>query len=377
MDTLTTRTLAEWSLRAGWRLHQDATDVVRTALCGDAALGRQTVRLLLTTMEESAAGAAMLATDDSTRSVWTEFHNKVEAFRAFEHVDALLGVPVNGGRVTELLHRAGALPPPLSVWAAEGIGYHATAIDCRRRGWDQQPWARRDVAPDWAQIPFHAGMGSALAMDTLERAVTNPTPGAIASAVARVEELCLVLSADGWHDVALEALGFTLQGLFGELAADVIRWVRTAKPSLAGLVGHGVGRALYFSPTSALPLAHTRRRVLDELFTCRRPADERANMIAGFAWAATLVNLRDPFVLEPYAEDAVRLGVEGEFARGIHDALAVWLSCAPGDPKTVAFLTHLPRSAVSQDCWRRLLDAAPARHVRHPACLFKTSSGLT
>jgi hypothetical protein len=377
VETLTARTVAEWSLRAGWRLHHDASDVVRTALRGDSALGRRTMRLLLATIEESAAGVAMFAPDESMRSAWTEVHNKVEAFRAFEHADALVGAPAGAHTITELLQRAGALPPPLSVWAAEGIGYHTTALLCRRQLRDRAPWMQRGMTPEWTQIPLHAGMGSALAVEVLEGAGTKPTQDGIASVLGRFEDLCRAMSAEGWHEVALEAFGFALQGMFGELSAQVNRCVRTARPTLAGLVSHGIGRAVYFAPSAALPLADTRRRVLDDVVAGAGEPRDLANTIAGFAWAATLVNLRNPAVVEPYAEDAVRLGVEREFARGVHDALAAWRSCAPGDPNAAQFLSHLPHNAGTRNHWRRLLEAATARDGSHPARLFQISSGRT
>jgi len=65
--------------------------------------------------------------------------------------------------------------------------------------------------------------------------------------------------------------------------------------------------------------------------------DERANAVAGFAWAATLLNLDDAIVLESLAGDARRLGISDAFTRGSDDAVEIWSRCAPGDQTLARF----------------------------------------
>lgn len=370
MSTVSGRTVAEWTLRAGRRLQDDVADLVRSALAGEPDLGRRAWRFLLTTAEESATGAALFIADEEARGAWLELRNKVEAFRAFEHVDALLGMRVEDHAIGDLSQRATRLEPPLSVWAAEGVGYHATAARCRGSVAPRNLLVGSDALPSWLLIPLHAGMGSALTVHVLDRVRADPGRVRLDAAIGEFQALCTT-NADMEHrDVALEALGFVARSMFGELLPSVTTCVRSTRPPLASLLWHGVGRAMYFAPTAALPLSDTRRRVLDELAAVASQDAERANTVAGFAWAATLVNLRDPSVLEPFAVDVARLQMEQAFARGVHDALAVWSRCAPDDGAAAAFRSHEPRARGRRDAWMRLMSAADARRVHDAGELF-------
>jgi hypothetical protein len=355
-------------VRAGWRLQRDTADVLRSALGGAPDVGRRAMRLLLATAEESAAGAALIAGDGDVRGVWVELRNKVEAFRAFEHADALLRAPINGHSLADLVRRAARLPSPLSVWAAEGLGYHAAACSS-----DAAPrnllLDRDETLPSWALIPLHAGMGSALAARALDAVPADRA--SVEAAIERFDALCAANAEPGYRDVAFEALGFVVRGMFEDMLPQVDQVVGNMRPDARRLVWHGVGRAVYFAPTSALPLLATRRRALQDMVIAPRRDSDRANAIAGFAWAATLVNLRDPDALESFAVHAERLEVEEPFARGIHDALDVWCQCAPGDEALAAFRAHEPRAPDRREAWTRLMAAAGPRAVHEAGELFQ------
>ena len=369
MNTATARTVSNWMLRAGWRLQRDTADVLRSALAGAPDVGRRAMRLLLATAEESADGAALLSSDRDMRGVWLELRNKVEAFRAFEHVDILLGAAVNDHSLEELVRRAARLPPPSSVWAAEGLGYHVTAASLRSGPPGNLLAGCDRVLPSWSLIPLHAGMGSALAACVLEEGVAQRAP--LDEAMARFARWCGANAQPGYADIAIEALGFVGRGMYEDTVPQLDRLVRAVRPDMSRLLWHGIGRAAYFAPSAALPLADTRRRSLQDLVTAARQDSDRMNAIAGFAWATTLVNLRDLEVLESCAVDAMRLGLEVPFARGIHDALEVWRRCAPGDESLSAFRSHAPVAPDRREAWRRLMRAAAPRAVRSAGELFQ------
>jgi hypothetical protein len=332
------------------------------------------MRLLLTTAEESAAGAALLAGDGETRGTWLELRNKVEAFRAFEHADALLGARLGAESLGDLVRRAGSLGSPLSVWVAEGVGYHVTSEVCSGPVLPRQFLVSRcGTLPPWSLISLHAGMGSAIAAHVLEQLRDDSTAAACSDAVGAFESLC-VANADPEHlEVALEALGFVARSMFSELLPSLTACVRSSRPMLVPLMWHGIGRAIYFAPTSALPLAGIRRRALEDVLTTSHGI-ERVNTIAGFAWAATLVNLRDPVVLEPFLVEAVRRGIGEAFARGVHDALDAWTRCEHGDGAPVTFAAHRPRADHERAMWTQWLRATPARSARRAGDLFHVST---
>jgi hypothetical protein len=90
------------------------------------------------------------------------------------------------------------------------------------------------------------------------------------------------------------------------------------------------------------------------------PPDQRVTAIAGFTWAATLVNLRHPFVVErivsALAANPRWIAASGA---GIRSALEVWRQCAPGDPAIEDFLGHQPYSAPARAAWHRVVAASP------------------
>lgn len=315
---------------------------------------RSMMRLMLALVQESAEGAARICDDADSRAGWQELRNKVEAFRAFEHVDTLLGASMSSP-LAELLARAGELRRPLSVWAAEGIGYHLTAASACPRGLLRG----RDVAA-WAHVPLHAGMGSAIAASVFDPVLrTRSDFTAAVRGVDLFDETCRA-NADAAHlGVALEALGFSVRAMYGELVGLVSAALESARADLVPYFWHGAGRAMYFAPTAACPLAAGPQRGLDEALMSP-PPDQRANAVAGFTWAATLVNLRHPSVVERVVSAlAAKPRWIAASGAGIQSALEIWRQCAPGDGAVNDFLGHQPYSSSARDAWYRVVVAAP------------------
>ena len=134
---------------------------------------RGLMRTMLSMVEESAANLGTLTSDAASRAAVLELRNKVQAFRTFEYVDEIVGMPLSSP-IGDLVARAMALDAPVSVWAAEGIGYHVTtAGGCL----SELQGANLPLEP---RIPLHAGMGSALAtmiLDGVERPVFDGHSG--------------------------------------------------------------------------------------------------------------------------------------------------------------------------------------------------------
>jgi hypothetical protein len=344
-------------------------DATRQNAVGAAT--RSVMRLVLALVEESAAGAARICDDADSRAGWQELRNKVEAFRAFEHVDTLLGASMSSP-LTELLARARELRRPLSVWAAEGIGYHMTAARSSPRGLLQ----RRDVA-DWAQVPLHAGLGSAIAASVLDPVLrTGADFDAAVHAIETFDMACRA-NADAAHlGVALEALGFSVRAMYAELVTLVSAALESARVDLVPYFWHGAGRAMYFAPTAACPVTATPQQGLDEALMSP-PPEQRGNAIAGFTWAATLVNLRHPYVVERVVSAvAAKPRWIPAGSAGIQSALEVWRRCAPGDGAIDDFLGHQPYSPPARDAWYRVVVAAPRPQFTRAGDLFALPSTM-
>jgi hypothetical protein len=320
-----------------------------------SAAARGVMQVVLAVVQESAAGAARMSPDADRRAGWQELGNKLEAFRAFEHADALLGVPMSIG-VEELLARAEALPLPLGVWVAEGVGYHVTVAACAGGQWPP----RACEIPDWAAIPWSAGMGAALAAAVLDPLLDASTVR-VEQAISDFESACRDSIGPDHLGVALEAFGFAVRSMYAELMTAIAATLDSVRPAFAPFFWHGAGRAMYFAPTASFPVSTGSRQAMDEVLLTTPPG-RRANAMAGCAWAATLVNLGHPPVLErlmlaiverPQWIDACRLGIQS--------ALEVWRRCAPGDPALREVLTHQPDDVCAREAWNDVLSAALKR----------------
>lgn len=345
---------------------------IPTDASGPDALGaatRSVMRLVLALVEESAAGAARLSDHVDSRAGWQELRNKIEAFRAFEHVDSLLGAPMCSP-LPVLLARAVALRRPLNVWAAEGLGYHMTAARPAGRGLLQ----RADL-DEWALIPLHAGMGSAIAASVLEPILQGGADFDVARrAIAAFDAACRANAEETHLGVAREALGFAVRAMYAELTTLISAVLEAERPELVPSFWHGAGRAMYFAPTAACPMTRAAQHGLDEALMSPPPG-ERANAVAGFAWAATLVNLRHPYVVERFVSSvAGRPRWTSAACAGIQSALEVWRRCAPDDRAIDDYLGHQPHSAPARDAWYRVVVASPPQSAVRAGDLFTVAA---
>jgi len=95
-------------------------------------------------------------------------------------------------------------------------------------------------------------------------------------------------------------------------------------PDLLDYFWHGVGRALYFSPTQFLPLCSKPWQGLDT--SLQEPPHEagRRNAVAGFVWALTLVNIRNTEIVAEFLDrNVAHLPEPQTFVNGLCSALIV------------------------------------------------------
>ena len=94
----------------------------------------------------------------------------------------------------------------------------------------------------------------------------------------------------------------------------------------------------------------------------------RRNAVAGFAWAMTLVNLRQPEIVAAFLRRlGAKVAVSDAFANAVFSALAVWQCCAPHDSCARAFCDHLPspREDSLHHLWMTCVQQPGARALRH------------
>jgi hypothetical protein len=113
--------------------------------------------------------------------------------------------------------------------------------------------------------------------------------------------------------------------------------------NLALYFWHGVGRAMYFSPDSFLPVRNLGWSNLNSARSLPPSRIARVNAVAGLAWAVTLVDLQRPRIIEVFVQGCS--GQEWEvqaMANGVTSAATVWLDYS-GQPAEVEKLcVHQP-----------------------------------
>jgi hypothetical protein len=254
---------------------------------------------------------------------WIELRNKLEAFSLFEYVDMELSLPADQ-TLPDLAHQAKSLGPYLSVWATEGIG-HYYADSWLSTGETAAALLRstnRNDISTVALIPLHAGIGLALAESVLTKIDEKPCHAN--SQIANFIQLCRNTVHPEYLEIMYEALGLAARNLCPHLLPTVQNCLSKIGDELTDYLWHGVGRALYFSPSTLF----SRDASGSGFQLClTEPPDDRAmrNAVAGFAWALTLVNIRQPKIIAEFlSRNASRIVDKKAFVNGVRSALVIW-----------------------------------------------------
>ncbi len=322
-------------------------------------LAPRAVSLLPLAMAEGWALAAKRL--PGQQAVWQEFQNRVQAFTFFRHAD-----PYWRGDLSRSLHSTNELAPWRRLWTWEGLGWLAAEhLESTPLG--------RDGLPSATLACVHPGLGMQLASRTLR------APAALPSFDEPFEQLLDAArrhSHPGWAEVTFEASGLVL-GLRADGDARLLhradRDLHRLAPHLVPYLWHGYGRGLYFSPFHALPYVGS---VEQALARAQRDAPHplaRLNALSGLAWALTLVNLRQPAILERALPTTLsnltpnptaNRDAATAWSHGVHSALHLWQRANGRDDLLHALLRHAGDAR-----WRHwgLSSAAPALRQDVPA----------
>ena len=341
--------------RAGDRLQGSFVDLVFDVAEEELAL-RRWLRAGMRLMSDG-AWAASLVLPAEAGAPWLELHNKLEAFRRFEGVEATLGMSLaSPADLPAALEKAAALGPYPALWSVEGLGHRIVEL-----AGDEDPRgllgrAEQPELPDRSLIALHAGLGLGLAGRVLA-APQAAAGGELRRSLDRFLDLCRANSRPGYAEVAFEALGLIARTLYPERMERIDAELRRIDPALADYFWHGVGRGLYFAPTQALPLGASWRRAVDQ---CRRQSpDERArrNALAGYSWALALVNIVRPRVVAEFLDRCgAELDRDDPVAHGLVAAVLVWRAAAGRDGVLESFLSYRPPAGgAAADRWQRLV----------------------
>jgi hypothetical protein len=313
-------------------------------------------------MQQSARLMGMFMPARGLFGDWPELDNKIEAFRLFQSADRELRLPVDRLPLDEVVQRALAGDAFRAIWMLEGVGYiKATASSLNVKGLlTEGPGAR---LPDRAMIPLHAGMGTAFGEKLFGGLGSRPSRTQVGDTVQRFVDACRANCRPGWEDACIESAGLTVRLLYPSLVAPVSAEMEIVSPALRPLFWHGVGRSLYFQPMNFLPIAGAHRRMLNSAAQETSPPEDRRNVLAGLAWAVTLVNLPQPAVIRSLASVCSELKMRDEFIDGLISALLVWRHMAPDDSR---YINDYTRPLATHDrqaiLWNQWIET-PAREA--------------
>jgi hypothetical protein len=307
-----------------------------------------------------------LADPTNLNLAWEELKNKLEVFTLVKNLPSILKLPpADSGEfipIAELVPRAYSLSPFQALWAVEGLGHYYTDSYHAHFGDPQGLFAKANAqVPEKSLTMLHAGMGLSFA----DRLIGNlnpddPSPTATRAALERFVLLCRNNSRKGYLGCAIESLGLVTRDFYPELLDVVHEQFQRVAPELIGFFWHGAGRALYFSREYFLPVLTT---VWSGINDEARDCPDRLSAMAGLAWALTVVNMRQPAIMQhalpAYTQDA---SLAQGFANGVASTVIMRQDTTPNEAFISAFYQNRPdpNDHGSVEMWLRFI-AAPAQ----------------
>jgi len=307
---------------------------------------RSLMKMSLDVIRLSAEAVKLLMPGQGSRVVWQEFRNKLQAFALFENVDSVLSLSAaTDVPLTRMVEKTRALEAGSAVWVTEGLGHYHT-----EKSWDESGppkdllrKSNLDALPANSLTPLHAGMGLSLANRLLKTIRAPDSESEVHRVLEKFIELCQHNSRSGYVGVSYEALGLVTRNLYPHLVQIVDRQLRVTDEKLVSYFWHGVGRAIYFAPTNFLPFNSSPWRAVE--MAQREPVHEidRFNALAGVAWAMTLVNIRQPEILETLLRHhGNELSHSDAFSNGVSSAIVVWRDSTGDDSCLDGLSRHQP-----------------------------------
>jgi hypothetical protein len=302
-----------------------------------------------------------------------ELQNKAQVFALVRAIPNTLQLPSEPPYtpLLEVVQRAYALDPYLTLWAVEGIGHWYGDTFFTRHAVPQGILTEASIQdlPAASLTMLHAGIGMSFAQHWLQTVHHLSSRAAIRHALEQILTLCRKNSRPGYAGAALESLGLITQNgqFYSEMRPDemvqmVSRELAEMDQDAFAYFWHGVGRAHYFLPIHFVPgygsIWHAVRMV-------QRAAPNRLawlNAIAGLSWAVTMVNIRHPQVVANFVHyHGASLAADDGFANGVASSLIMRYDTTPDVPSIVPFYQHQPDPSHAESA--RLWDS----QVRLPA----------
>lgn len=347
--------------QVGDQLQREFIDWVFRSLKLEAFKPESVRRLTMDVAWQSAETVRALTPGSGLELSWLQLKNNYEVYNLVKQVRSLLRIPDQPDLdLAPLVERAYALGEYADLWAVEGLGhdYADHAWSANRPLRDLLTGKRASELPDKSLTMMHAGMGLCFAQRLMPRLTPYSPASQIDDTLRTFIRLSRENSRPGYTGAAYESLGLVTRTWHPEMVRPVDECLCALVPEIVPFFWHGAGRALYFLPVYFVPGGPSPWLVADR----EAPHDTgRRNQRAGLAWATTLVNLRQPRIMEQLIHrHGCNLASDDAFANGVASSLVMAWDTTPGDSYIEKFAEYRSGERgwdqlVGQPC-RRAID---------------------
>ncbi len=293
----------------------------------------------------SSKAIARIVPGKERKLAWKELMFKIQAFTFFEHINIILNIdsdPQQSVSLRAVLEMVRETEPAYLLWATEGVGY----IYAEKAFKEKEPptgLLQDKNLPRWSLGPLHSGMGMLFA----SRFLQDFKNGNLYSDPSRALEQYLYLSRDnsipGYAEIPVESLGFISRLLYpGELLV-IDRLLQNINQELVAYFWHGVGRALCFLPENLWPGRSFPWRAIEIAIKETPHETGHFNVFSGLGWPLTLVNIREPRIMEnvlKYHRDC--LLENNAFSSGVSSAMVLLMDSVGDNTLINSFCDHKP-----------------------------------
>jgi len=317
-------------------------------------------------VDQSQDSLSTFSSTERARLALQTLRNNYEVFNLVKHVSSLLHVPSEGSEfnLAQLIRDAYALGQYPDLWAVEGLG-HLYALTFWNKGRPIRGILTNvssDVLPAKALTMMHAGLGLAFAQQLMNTITPFSAPEEIRAVLHEFVSLVDDNSRPGYEGAAYESLGLVTRFWHSQMVGVVEKHMQEIAPHVLGYFWHGVGRSLYFLPLFFVP------GLFSPWLAIEREAPHTLallNMTAGLAWATTIVNVRQPELMENFLRiRGERVARNPGFTNGLMSTLIMGIDITPGDVYILRFLEYQPQSSDPhvRELWNTLV-AQPAKEA--------------
>ena len=301
----------------------------------------------------------------------TECLNKC---RIMQLVQSLTGYVDPQGKtpLTTVLERCYALGAFPALWAVEGVGKDLAEFEIAKGGSPKGLLDAPELGPSWdkAQLMLHAGIGIGFVKHYVERLPGGASDEDVRTMVRTVVKLCRDNSRPGYYGAAIESLGLAARFLKDPaFCKQVHRALQVEATDSIGYFWRGVGRCLYFHPVNFLPGTSRPIRAIDKGLEEAPTPELRQGMLAGTAWALTVVNMATPEVMEWALSrfDDFDCSNPG-FRNGVISSVVMRYDTTPDFDGIRRFRDHVPADPKVAERWKSLIAGSidTAIKVVHP-----------